>query len=158
MGGIGEHHVSGFLGMMVGGSGITLLDTQTITRGYSLTGTDPYFEHVGFAVSPVTPAYGSITDGTSNIYAGATIQGVYFTQSSTTAEGYYTRQIIFRVNGEVANSGWTTILIGGTELTRASAAYTAISGFTRWVWTVAIGNPFVSEGDPFTATTVVKWY
>ena len=149
--------MSGFVGAIAAGAGITLLDTQTVTRGTTTTGTDPYTEYSGFAASP---AIGSISDSTSNVYSGATITNLYFAQTAqiSPAVGYVSRQLIWRLSSEVANSGWATMLVGTTTFTRATATFNTGTGYSQWTWPITIGDPFLSEGDPFSSSTTVKWY
>lgn len=143
-----------------GASGITILDTQTVTHGATTTGVgpDPVTEYSGFKAA--TPAFGSISDGTSNVYAGATITGLYFTQTTvySPSSGYVARQVIFRLSSEVANSGWTTLLVGTATFLRANATFNTATGYSQWTWTVPIYDPYLSEGDPFTSSTTVKFY
>jgi hypothetical protein len=110
-------------------------------------------EYSGFKTT--APTIGSISDGTSNIYGGAAITGLFFFQEIYVSPpvGYTTRQLILSITG-ASDSGWTTMKVGSTSFNRTSAAFFA-SG--TWVWNIPISNPFVSEGDPFTATTIVEW-
>lgn len=148
--------MSGFAIALAGSRGITILDTQTVTRGQTTTGVDPLIEsYSGF--KSATPSFGSISDGTSNVHAGATITGLYFYQYSESFQ-YLTRQMIFRISSEVANSGWTTMLVDVSPYNRADASFTTGSGFTQWTWALPIPDNFISEGDPFVASTTVKWY
>ncbi len=97
-----------------GGGGT--LDTQTITVG----GYDSAFEHQrGFIASWI----GSISDGTSNIYGGAGISELFWGEAG--GDPFYELTI-----AGAANSGWTTMMIGSTSFTRASAAYSA----GTWNW------------------------
>ena len=150
--------MSGIMAILAGSSGITLLDTQTVTRGTTTTGTDPYYNWSGY--KSASPAIGSISDGTSNVYSGATITGLYFTETGQISppNGIVTRQLIWYLTSEVANSGWTSMLVGTTNFLRADAVFNTGTGYSKWTWTIAINDPFVSEGDPFSASTTVKWY
>ena len=135
-----------------------VLDTQTITSGSTSTGTDPFFNWYGYKGTG-SPTFGSISDGTSNIYAGATINGIYFyEEGSVGAGGYYIRDVILVINGTQSNSGWTTMTIGSTSFTRASAGFSTSGGVSTWTWSLSIPNPAVSGSPgPFSSTTIVTW-
>ena len=142
------------------GSGSSILDTQTVTRGTTSTGSDPYFNWAGFN-STGSPTFGSISDGTSNVYAGATINGLYFFEEGSIAGGgYYTRQIIWEVNGTQSNSGWSTMTIGSTTYARADATFSNTGGVSIWTWDIPIDpfpDPNPASPGPFTASTTVTW-
>lgn len=131
--------MSGICAMMVGG-GEAALDTQTVTTG--LSGTIP--ERLrGYDSSP---ALGSISDGTSNLYSGATILELYHDEDIDS--------VIFKVNGVQANSGWTTLTISGgagVSLLRASASFSTAGSVSTWTWASAGGNPFGGSGTTITA-------
>lgn len=132
--------MSGFCAMMVG-SGTAPLDTQTVTTG--LSGSAPSRLR-GYDSSP---ALGSISDGTSNLYSGATILELYHDEDIDS--------IIFKVNGVVANSGWTTLNItggAGKILTRSLATFSTAGSVSTWTWASAGGNPFGSSATVITAT------
>lgn len=156
MGGIRKPDVTGILCVLSGSGGGTgpVLDTQTVTRGQTSIGTNPVQNYSGYSSGLV----GSIVDGTSNIYAGASILGIYFYEEGYTSPpvGYTTRLLILTINGAQANSGWTTMKVGSTFFNRTAASY-SVSTQTNWSWNIDIPNPFVSENDPFTATTIVEW-
>lgn len=135
-----------------------ILDTQTVTSGSTSTGTDPYFNWYGYKGTG-SPTFGSISDGTSNIYSGAAINGIYFyEEGSVGAGGFYDRGIILVINGTQANSGWTTMNIGSTAYNRTDAAFSTAGGVSTWTWSLAIANPVVSGSPgPFSASTVVTW-
>lgn len=155
MGGVGESDVTGILCALGGSAGSgAVLDTQTVTRGTQSVGTNPIQDYSGFA----SGSFGSISDGTSNIYSGAAILGLYFVQEGYTSPpvGFTSRQLVLTIDGARANSGWTFMKVGDTMFNRVDAAYAA-STQTNWVWNIDIPNPYVSEGDPFTATTTVVW-
>lgn len=148
--------MSGAFAAASGAAGIVILDTQTVTRGQTQTGTDPFFyDWSGY--KSATPAIGSISDGTSNVYSGAAITALHFYQYSESGQ-YLTRQMIFRLSSEVANSGWATMLVGTGIFSRTDAAFTTGTGFSQWAWSISIPDNYISEGDPFTASTTVKWY
>lgn len=139
---------------MIGGSAAAAgpLDTQTVTRGQTTTGSDPFTNWSGY--KSATPAFGSIADGTSNIYAGAAITSLYFYEVGyiSTGAGYLTRLLVLTITG-ATNTGWTTMTVGSTIFYRASASFS--SG--TWTWDIPIPDPYTSEGDPFSASTTVVW-
>lgn len=103
------------------------LDSQTTTNGsYS----DKYTTSYGYN----TGLMGSINDGTSDIYGGATITALYETI-------YPSTMLYFYIGANVANSGWTTMTVNGTAFNRASATYTN-GASTYWYWSSTPGNLF----------------
>ena len=147
--------MTGILCNLIGGTATSpTLDTQTVTRGTSTTGSNPTEYYSGYA----SGLFGSIADGTSNIYGGASILNLYFYEEAYVSPpvGVTTRQVVLIINGAQANSGWATMTVGTTPFTRASATF-SVSTQTNWIWDIPITNPFVSEGDPFTASTTVIW-
>lgn len=94
------------------------LDTQTVTTGGA--GTAINQDRVrGFSLFG---GFGTMVDGTSDIYGGATIFDFYWDEASAS---YY-----LAISG-ATNSGWTQVAIGGSKiLTRASAFY----GSGTWTW------------------------
>lgn len=96
------------------------LDTQTVETGS--VGTAPLLNRVrGWS----TGVIGVITDGTSNVYAGAAITSLYYDENGSGGAQFY----CLAITG-AANSGWTTLTIGSTVLSRASATFS--SG--TWTW------------------------
>jgi len=143
---------------MVGGAGGSspLLDTQTVTYGSRSVGTNPVTSYGGYYPAQTI---GSISDGSSNVYAGATINGLYFFEEgySSPPVGFVNRGLVWIVNGSQANSGWTTMTVGTTAFNRVDATYSA-GASTSWSWSIAIPNPFVSQNNPFSSpTTTVQW-
>ena len=104
-----------------GGGGGSHLDTQTVITGQDGRAIDGNRRR-GF----ISGVIGSISDGTSNLYAGAPITSLYWDEGGGSA--YYTLAITGAVN-----SGWVTITIGTTVLNRVDATF---SGGT-WIWTPA---------------------
>lgn len=114
--------MSGALNMLLArnSSAGSHLDTQTVETGN--VGTAAMLDRVrGWS----TGLIGVITDGTSNVYAGAAITSMYWDENGGSGQFYY-----LAITG-AANSGWTTLTIGSTVLSRASATYS--SG--TWTWT-----------------------
>jgi hypothetical protein len=121
-----------------------LLDTQVVNVGYT-------FQDLGFGDALQTYGFvtgvGSCTDGTSNLYGGATIVGLAFEETGGTNDVY------FEVQGSRANSGWTNMIINGTTYTRASATYNNGGSTTFWRWDYPPGgNPFGPTGSNATVT------
>ena len=93
---------------------------------------------------------GSVSDGTSNLYSGASIVELFYTWNTSFGVSY----VGLRIDGtNRANSGWTTLTIGTTAFARSAASYTADSlGDTQWTWTISPAdyngsdNPFGSVG------------
>lgn len=89
-------------------------------------------------------AIGSVSDGTFNLLGGAAILSLYwFTDGVNNILG-------FTVDGALANSGWTQLVVGGNTYTRASASYSG-SGPTSWTWTTAT-NPFPVAATNYSVT------
>lgn len=109
----------------------SILDTQTVTvelfdtKDVSGAG---YFSGVA----------GAISDGTSNIYSGATIIELYW-DSQVTA-------VYFTLSGTHANSGWDRIIIDGTTYNRTDATFLQQGGDTYFSWSETV-NPFGTTGD-----------
>lgn len=110
--------MSGIQMALLGSGGV--LDTQTITTGEIGAAVDQDRQR-GF----ITSGFGSIVDGTSNIYGGATIG--YFKWFENGGLPSYLLYII-----GATNSGWTQVDIGGVKtLTRASGGF---SSGGMWTW------------------------
>ena len=126
----------------------SVLDIQTVTNATS--GVSPN-RVIGFAVSPaIAPIpLGSISDGTSNIYAGAAIFELRWEELG----GAAAENTFLSIAGTLANSGWTTMIVGGTSYVRSAATFQAVTGGSGWSWNAA---PFATQ--PFTgATTTVTF-
>jgi len=117
------------------------LDAQTVTVGaYEVV--DYEFGYYEYQYGYGSSTGGSISDGTSNIYGGAAITGLYYQEFGGSA------YIVLSISG-ATNSGWTTMNIGGTSYSRSSASFS--SG--QWTWGVSVGaNPFGTSG-----TKTVMW-
>jgi len=126
--------MSGIFGGLIAKT--SALDVQTVTTGVS--GGVPN-RIVGWRSSgPV----GAIVDGTSNIYAGAAITTLYWSENGGTFPFY---NLI--ITG-ATNTGWTTLNIGGQDFLRTSATF----GSGSWVWSTFDTITTQSFG---TASTVV---
>jgi hypothetical protein len=104
------------------------LDTQTVT--VATTGTTPDRLR-GFG-----PGTGSISDGTSNIYGGATI----FTLQEVESDGDGgVGWLALVITGNNANSGWTTMTntTNSKSFNRADASYLYDGTYSSWTWTRA---------------------
>ena len=101
--------------------------------------------------------YGSISDGTSNVYSGAAVEAVKY--SWTTVFGV--SNLFLTITGTHANSGWTTLTIGSTAYLRTNAQFGQNTGLfpgaASWYWslssdTTGANSPFGADG---TTTTCV---
>jgi hypothetical protein len=119
--------VAGFMSI---GDGVAALDTQNVTVGGG--GSTPNRTR-GFST---VGGYGAIVDGTSDIFAGAAI-----TELAWDEGGGGTATVILKITG-ATNTGWTTMTVGSTPFTRASASSFAGG---QWTWNGA-GNPFGGVG------------
>lgn len=99
-------------------------DFFTVTTG--TTGSAPNRVY-GWEISS---GAGTITPTTSTIYSGAAVTDLKW------AEGGGVAQYMLVIAG-AANSGWTTLTIGSTVLTRASAIYASLGGYGVWIWTTS---------------------
>ena len=108
--------------MLLGSGGV--LDTQIVTTGGD--GSAPMQDrNRGYSGT-----FGSIVDGTSDIYAGDPIGNIGWSENGGSPNSFYSLSIF---GPSVVNSGWTTLTIGSTALLRASATY--VGGI--WTWTTA---------------------
>lgn len=132
------------------------LDQQTVTVGLDTipvpfpgSGT---FYYYGWGNGYGTIGMGSISDGTSNLYGGASI--VYLWARYLNTPGNYL--VSFTVSGNRANSGWTTLDIAGYTYSRSSAtyAYESTPNHTTWSWSGGSVNPF---GTTVGATKICTW-
>ena len=92
---------------------------------------------------------GSISDGTSNLYSGASIVELFYTWNNV----YGISLLGLRIDGASrANSGWTTLTINGTAFARTDATYTANSGGdTYWTWVINSPADLTGAQNPFPA-------
>lgn len=148
-----------------GGGGGGNLDSQAVTVGFKSfyyaggTGSPSYTtnEH-GFFTTATPTTYGSIADGTSNIYSGAAIENISYGWNTLFTNSNL--QLAITGTGH-ANSGWTTLTIGSVAFLRTNASFGQNTGLhpgaTSWVWlygadTTGASNPFSGTG---TVTTCV---
>mgnify|MGYP003323733023 CR=1 FL=1 len=107
---------------------VVSLDTQTVTVGEYISGSDPNLRGYGFGPTPG----GSISDGTSNMYSGASYVQIDTLADISSGDGWIVQ---LAINGTHLNSGWTTMTISGVAFDRADISfYNVISGATYWVW------------------------
>ena len=142
-----------------GGGGGSNLDSQTVTVGthtQSFSGGSGLPASTGHWRGKFTNSYataGSISDGTSNLYSGASIVELYYTWNTVYGASY----LAMRVDGtNKANSGWTTLTVGTTAFQRTAASYNgSTQGDTQWTWTTSgdltgANNPFAASGQTTT--------
>jgi hypothetical protein len=132
------------------------LDSQAVTvgsktvynsGGYGFAPNQTLYE--GFFTVDST-RYGSISDGTSNLYSGAAIEQLFYTWNNLYSAAF----LNLTIAGNRANSGWTTLTVNGTAYLRADAVQsTDAYGDTRWIW-VAVGD-LTGAGNPFPGTNGV---
>ena len=147
--------VSAGTGSGGGGGGGGGLDTQTVTSA-----SDSEFLAGGSGLPSSTTTWhgkyangyhtdGSVSDGTSNLYSGASIVELYYTWNTV----YGIAMLALKIDGtNRANSGWTTLTVGTTAYQRTAASYNgSVSGDTQWAWTQS--NPADLDGsyNPFNA-------
>jgi hypothetical protein len=120
------------------------LDTQTVTTGN--IGLSPNAARGWSSSGPM----GSCADGTSNIYGGAPVSAIYWSENG----GGGADVVNWSVTGVFTNTGWTRMVVDGTTtFLRADAAF--VSGATTyWAWnncgfSVAT-NPFGAAGSVHT--------
>jgi len=118
------------------------LDTQTVTVGLWVI-SNIYFNtnYYGYRQSSSS---GAISDGTLNVASNRTI--AEFSWNGVTGLGLY-------LSGSASNSGWTTVTINGTALSRSSATFSTVSGNSRWLWMSQTTNPFGTSGTKQAAFT-----
>ena len=114
------------------------LDTQTVTTGVSGTAVNGNRDR-GFVLSSL----GSCSSGNSAIYSSAVIRELDSWEDDSQSTLFNTT---FVVTGVVANSGWTSMSVGGgTALLRANATYSTAGGNSNWTW-FNTGNLFGAAG------------
>lgn len=118
-------------------------DTQTVTIGvYNST-------RIGYA--GVSPTFGSISDGTSNMYSGAAYEAAYWDSSQSSF------RIQINSTSQLANSGWGGISFpDGAFLAReaASTSYISYITTTQWYWSGVTTSPW---GGATSGTKVITF-
>ena len=134
--------MSGILATLTYQPGTTssVLDTQTVTTGGTGTALNSDRQR-GF----ISGSIGSIADGTSNIYSGGAITGLYWDEG---AGGGATYVLTIPT---ATNTGWTQVTIGVKTFTRASATFTSGSWYWNTTDTVST-QAFGTIGSNVTAT------
>jgi hypothetical protein len=125
---------------------MAVVDTQVVTVGYTT--------HFGVLASRgfAAPDFygsnvGSCSDGTSNVFGGATIKQFYHLWADPAIGGNGSvKDFIFEVAGSQSNSGFDNITINGNVYTRSNATYTSNSTSTKWQW-AQVAQPFSSAGS-----------
>lgn len=99
----------------------TGVDTQTVTTG--AVGSVEFLDRArGYALGE----FGSIVDGTSNIYGGAQITALSWNENGGGGEQFYYLRIV-----GASNSGWTTLTINTKVLYRADGTFGSNG---NWSW------------------------
>lgn len=101
------------------------LDTFTLTVG-NYNDPDPYNFYSQFYGYLTTPSIGSVSPNTSWAAIGS--------PTYRTLRWNEIGNIVFEINATNLNNSFTSITIGSTTLTEASAAYTQSSGKSTWTW------------------------
>ena len=139
-----------------GGGGGGNLDSQTVTSGshaQAFPGGSGLPANTSNWHGKYTNSYdtaGSISDGTSNLYSGASIVELYYFWNTV----YDISYLALRVDGSsLANSGWTTLTIGTESYQRTSATYNGSqSGDTQWTWAGDTDGDYDGSVNPFNAS------
>jgi hypothetical protein len=139
------------------------LDTQTVTVGQSLAfdnglGLSDFYGYS--TVAAVGSSFGSISDGTSNIYSGGSITELYYEYFSDYSNliqfSYMNLAITGATDIATADGGWDKIILNGTTFNRSDAFF---SPGGSWVWQANAnygpwygGSPFGSAGTSTVVT------
>lgn len=136
------------------------LDVQTITPDVAIIFSGDFTSLVywhGYASNNGLPGYpiGSISDGTSNIYSGAVIEGI-LTSDIDPNNPDNDIYVYLRIAGSQPNSGWTTITFSefGKSYNRSSASFANYGSQTEWIWLDMEGTDPINYGP---GTTEVTW-
>lgn len=106
-------------------------DTQTVTIGS--------YQSTRYGYSGLSPSFGSISDGTSNMYSGAAIEGAYWDSSQDSF------RLQINSTSQLSNLGWGGISFpNGTFLAReaASTSYISYITTTQWYWSGVTTSPW----------------
>lgn len=118
-----------------------MLDQQTVTVAQFNAG----FTSWGFRTGN-----GVCSDGTSNIFGGAQIIGLYVILAGSNYLRFY-------LSGTYPNSGWTRMNLNGVDYYRVNASQVGSGGgVTTWEWD--IGKPNNPFGTVVGAQRVITWY
>ncbi|MCS5549885.1 MAG: cadherin repeat domain-containing protein, partial [Gammaproteobacteria bacterium] len=112
------------------------IDTQTVTVGYRYG----YYgsNYHGYYDGIITANGADIDDGTTDVYSGGTIVGIYFKSGGS--------ELWWRFVGTTTDSGWDEMIItdsSGNEatFTRSSGTHSTSYGSSYYKWT-SVTNPF----------------
>ena len=138
-----------------GGGGGSSLDSQTVTVGSATSASGGSGAPSGSTTRSgflISGAGGSISDGTSNVYGGASILEIEYQWDTT----YPIAVLSLTINGMGrANSGWTTLTIGTTSYQRAAATYASGAqsngGNSGW-FSYPSSYDYTGAANPFAAT------
>jgi len=140
-------------------AGSNNLDSQAVTTGsHSITfpagsGLPTNTSNFRGFFNYSSTRYGSISDGTSNLYSGAAIDELYYTWNNVYDIAGLRLEI---VGTSRANSGWTTLTVNGESYLRTNATYNAnVGGNTQWYWPADTEGDFNGADDPFPSSGVV---
>lgn len=130
------------------------LDTQSVTVGYIQyddgIGLNDYYGYTQ------TYSAGSISDGTSNIYSGASITELnyqYFSDYSNLIQfEYINLAITGATNISTYDGGWDKMIIGGTTFYRTDGGF---SSGGLWTWMANITSGPWYGGSPFGAVSSI---
>jgi len=141
--------MTGIMCSLLGSSGqISFSGSVTVTVGYYNLTIPPSYsvDYWGYTIGQA----GSVSP---NNWAGS---GISFTTIRHINDNSGTTLIAFSLAGYVPNAGWTSMVIGSSTYTRASASYTydADNNITAWFWSP---NPTNDFGTTVGATRVVTW-
>lgn len=117
--------------LIKGGSSAYAGDSETVTVGRD----DPSFPlQWGYWQF----FYGSINDGTLNIYGPSadTVTRIYW----STGTNFLTLNM--SSTSTITNSTWSTVTIAGTTFNRTAASYSGGGSSAQWVWSSVTTNPF----------------
>ena len=81
---------------------------------------------------------GTTDRGINSVYSGSNVNNLYFVSSSAGSTS-------LQVTGQQANSGWSSISIGGSSLNRADATFSSSASITTWQWE-GLTNRFGTTG------------
>ena len=124
--------------------------SPTMTVGSLIVAGDYGSNNYGFndgsesALFATSADWGSLTsrDASSFSNSGATVEHIAYNSFSNIV------RLIITDNTTISNSGWSTMTVGSTSFSRASATFTASTGGQglkgTWQWTA--NNPFGTSG------------
>lgn len=128
-----------------GASAVTNWSSTMTVGGATVFKMVNYGYYIGDAFSP---SFGSVTDSTVDNYSGASLRRLSWSGVA---------MLNLQIDGNNANSGWSTLTIGSTTFSRASAVYQVVSptsnGYAQWLWTSITSNPFGTSGTKSVSIT-----